>query len=64
MNKESLLKARDFLVNIHKLDIPAEDRVELMSNLWLLLDPDNYDKHMKCLMENFNDELRFKKKHQ
>lgn len=49
MNKESLQKVRDFIMNIGELDIPIEDKVELLINLNNLLDPENYYKDIKIL---------------
>lgn len=49
MDKESLKKVRDFIFNIEKLDIPLEDKIELLINLNILLDPENYYKDIKIL---------------
>ena len=62
MDKESLIKIRNFLVGIYDLDIPAQDKVEADKNLSTLLDPNNYEEHIKVLSKNFNDELRWKNK--
>ena len=62
MKKESLIKIREFLIGIYDLDIPAEDKVEADKNLSTLLDPNNYEEHVKVLSMNFNDELRWKNK--
>ena len=62
MNKESLLKIKEFLVGIYDLDIPAEDKVEADKNLSTLLEPENYENHIKVLQKEFNEELRWKRK--
>ena len=62
MNKESLIKIREFLVGLYDLDIPAEDKVEADKNLSILLNPENYEKHVKVLQKEFNEELRHKAK--
>lgn len=59
MEKESLLKMRDFLLNIDNLDIPKADKVEIIKNLYIYLDPENYERHTKCLAENFNEEIKW-----
>ena len=40
MDKESLLKAREFLLNINNIDMSAADKLEIINNLWLYLDPE------------------------
>ena len=62
MDKESLIKIRNFLVGIYDLDIPAQDKVEADKNLSTLLDVENYDRHIKVLQKEFNEELRNKAK--
>lgn len=62
MDKESLIKIREFLIGIYKLDIPVEDQVEADKNLSTLLDPENYDEHIKVLQKEFNDDIRRKSK--
>lgn len=50
MNKESLIKARELIVNV--LANPALnqiDKVELMLNLSRLLEPEKYDENIKVL---------------
>lgn len=49
MDKESLKIVRDFIMNIEKLNIPIEDKVELLINLNNLLDPDNYYRDITIL---------------
>lgn len=62
MDKESLIKIRNFLVGIYQLDIPIQDKVEADNNLSKFLEPENYDKHVKVLQKEFNEELRWKNK--
>lgn len=62
MNKESLLKVREFILNIDNIDIPAQDKLEIINNLWLYLDPENYEKHTKILIRECNEELKWKRK--
>ena len=62
MDKESLLKAREFLLNIDNIDIPAQDKLEIINNLWLYLDPENYEKHTRILIRECNEELKWKGK--
>jgi hypothetical protein len=62
MEKDFLLRAREYITHIDELEGSPEDKLELMSNLWLLLDPDNYDEHMSVLMRNCNDSLKWKAK--
>lgn len=56
MNKESLKKIREYIFNINKLDIPIEDKLEIIINLNILLDPNNYNKHIKILQRYVKDE--------
>lgn len=51
MNKESLLKARELISDaLNKCEeITLQDKVELMLNLILLLDPEHYDEDIKIL---------------
>lgn len=62
MDKESLLKAREFLLNINNIDMSAADKLEIINNLWLYLDPENYEKHTKILIRECNEELKWKGK--
>ena len=62
MDKESLLKAREFLLNINNIDMSAADKLEIINNLWLYLDPENYEKHTKILIKECNEELKWKRK--
>ena len=62
VDKESLIKIRNFLAGIYDLDIPVQDKVEIDKNLSTLLEPENYEKHVKVLSKNFNEELRWKNK--
>jgi hypothetical protein len=62
MDKESLLKAREFLLNINNIDMSAQDKLEIINNLWLYLDPENYEKHTKILIKECNEELKWKRK--
>ena len=62
MNKESLMKARELLIQIYTLDIPLEDKNELVGNLDKLLNPENYSRHIKVLQREFNEELKWKNK--
>lgn len=56
MDKESLKKIREYIFNINKLDIPLEDKLEIIINLNILLDPNNYNKHIKILQRYAKDE--------
>lgn len=62
MDKESLLKAREFLLNINNIDMSAQDKLEIINNLWLYLDPENYEKHTRILIKECNEELKWKRK--
>lgn len=62
MDKESLLKTREFLLNINNIDMSAQDKLEIINNLWLYLDPDNYEKHTKILIRECNEELKWRGK--
>lgn len=62
MDKESLLKAREFLLNINNIDMSAQDKLEIINNLWLYLDPENYEKHTKILIKECNEELKWRGK--
>ena len=62
MDKESLLKAREFLLNINNIDMSAADKLEIINNLWLYLDPENYEKHTKILIKECNEELKWRGK--
>lgn len=56
MDKESLKKIREYIFNIDKLDIPLEDKLEIIINLNILLDPNNYNKHIKILQRYTKEE--------
>lgn len=62
MKKESLLKAREFLLNINNIDMSAQDKLEIINNLWIYLDPENYEKHTKILIRECNEELKWRGK--
>ena len=62
MDKESLLKAREFILNINNIDMSAQDKLEIINNLWLYLDPENYEKHTKILIKECNEELKWRGK--
>lgn len=50
MDKESLIKARELIIKV--LDdskIKRQDKAELIMNLWLLLDVDNYEHDINVL---------------
>ena len=50
MDKESLIKARELIIKV--LDdskIKRQDKAELIMNLWLLLDENNYDHDINVL---------------
>lgn len=50
MDKESLIKARELIIKV--LDdskIKKQDKAELIMNLWLLLDEDNYEHDIDVL---------------
>ena len=50
MDKESLIKARELIIKV--LDdskIKRQDKAELIMNLWLLLDEDNYEHDIDVL---------------
>lgn len=51
MKSESLKKAKAAIIKVlAKLDINKEDKAELMLNLFLLLDENNYENDIKKLM--------------
>ena len=56
MDKESLKKIREYIFNINKLDIPIEDKLEIIINLNILLDSNNYNKHIKILQRYAKNE--------
>ena len=56
MDKESLKKIREYIFNIDKLDIPIEDKLEIIINLNILLDPNNYYKDIKILQRYAKNE--------
>ena len=50
MDKESLLKAKQLIIEaLDKGDITQQDKLELMLNLMLLLDEENYDHDIQVL---------------
>lgn len=50
MNKESLIKARDLIIEtLDKSEITQRDKVELMLNLMILLDEENYEEDIQTL---------------
>lgn len=50
MNKESLIKAKNIIVNaIFSSNINAQDKTELMINLAHFLNENTYDKQIKIL---------------
>lgn len=50
MNKESLKKAREIIIKtLDKTDIIAQDRIELMYNIYCLLDETKYEENIKLL---------------
>ena len=50
MNKESLIKARDLIIEaLEKSEITQRDKVELMLNLMILLDEENYEEDIQTL---------------
>lgn len=61
MDKESLLKAREFILNIDKIDMPLMDKTEILQNLYTYLTPENYEKHTKTLMIQHNQELKYRR---
>ena len=52
MNKESLIKMREFVLSLSDNDeINQIDKLELMLNLYKFLDPEYYEKNVKYLSE-------------
>ena len=50
MNKVSLLKAKEILIkNLDKAKIDKADKTELLLNLWLFLDEENYENNVDIL---------------
>ena len=50
MNKESLIKAREIIIEaLDNSDINLIDKIELMMNLAVLLDVNNYEDDIKIL---------------
>lgn len=50
MNKESLIKARSLIIKVlEDSKIKKQDKAELIMNLWILLDADNYDHDINVL---------------
>lgn len=50
MNKESLLKVKEILIkNLDKAKIDKADKTELLLNLWLFLDEENYENNVDVL---------------
>lgn len=48
--------------DINNSDMPAQDKLEIINNLWLYLDPENYEKHTKILIKECNEELKWRGK--
>lgn len=62
MNKESLIKARELIIDtLNKSDINKIDKIELMINLYLFLNEDEYDYSIKVLEKSINCRRRTKK---
>jgi hypothetical protein len=55
MDKESLKKVKEFISKIDTLDIPIQDKLEILINLNTFLDPDNYYKHINILKRHTKD---------
>ena len=50
MDKESLIKARALIIQtLDRSDIKRQDKAELIMNIWLLLDIDNYEHDIDVL---------------
>lgn len=50
MDKESLIKARELIIKVlGDSKIKRQDKAELIMNLWLLLDEDNYEQDINVL---------------
>lgn len=50
MDKESLIKARALIIQtLDRADISRQDKAELIMNIWLLLDIDNYEHDIDVL---------------
>lgn len=50
MDKESLIKARELIFKtLDNSKIKKQDKAELIMNLWLLLDEDNYEHDIDVL---------------
>ena len=50
MDKESLIKARELIIQtLNRSDITRQDKAELIMNIWLLLDIDNYEHDIDVL---------------
>ena len=53
MKKESLIKARDIIIeSLNNSKIDQQDIAELMINLWHLLEPEHYEHNIKLLKRN------------
>lgn len=53
MNKESLIKIRNSICGIiDNANLPTEDKLELLINLYHYLDPNKYEKNISILKEN------------
>lgn len=63
MDKESLLKARKIILEaFSKSDIELLDKLELMTNINILLKEENYEEHIKVLkLHNKNKQRGWKK---
>lgn len=50
MDKESLIKARELILKtLDNSEIKKQDKAELIMNLWLLLDEENYEHDIDVL---------------
>ena len=56
MTKESLERARELIIfGLKDSTIDIIDCTELMTNLWLYLNPTEYDNNNKVLQKSIND---------
>lgn len=59
MNKDSLIKASEELMRALKnVEIDNVDKLELMINLNILLDENNYENHIKVLRKDCKNRRR------
>lgn len=65
MYKESLIKAREILIDILALEagINLVDKVELMMNIDKFLDPEHYEDNLRILNEGGVQDVRRNNKH-